>query len=559
MGTTRISSGGTLAPGGAGSTMTVAGNISFGAGSTYSVQVTPGAASAINVTGLASLLSGSTLQASFAPGTYYTRNYTVLSAAGGRTGNFSLATSGLPQGFTPALSYTPTDVLLTLTSNIGNTVIASGQVLTGNQAGVAGAINSAFNSGASVPSGLQGVASMSGPALTGALNSLAGEAQTGGASAGFSFGGQYLNTVMGGAGSGGFGGGTGGFAPGGGTGGGFNNGGGSGGFNNGRGNGGSTPPGGTAPTPGPRAQSGGGAREVQSASLMTGEACEADSCGTDPRRLHAWIEGFGGYGWLGGTSGTQSLQTTARGIAVGAGWAFDAGTLGVTFATGGTSWFLENGLGGGRSSNFQFGLYGTTELGPLYLMGVGAWGQQMVNSQRPVSFLGDWLTANYTASTWSGRLETGHRFALAGNKALTPFIAGQGLLVTAPGFCEASMTGSGASLCYAGNSTSSVRSELGLEGETDLGSVWGSKARLVGRLSWAHEYQTAGASTAWFQALPGATFTVTGAPLPSDVAVGRIVSTFDLDNTWALRLQADAEVADRYLSVAGTVRLSARW
>ena len=546
VGTTRISSGGTLAPGAAGSTMTVAGNISFGAGSTYGVQATPRAASAVTVTGLASVQPGATLQASFAPGTYYTRNYTVLSAAGGRTGNFSLATTGLPQGFTPSLNYTPTDVQLILTANLGSSTIGSGQVLTGNQAGVANALNNAFNSGFKVPSGLQSVFTLTGSAQTGAITSLTGEAQTGGASAGFSFGGQFMNTVMGGAGSGGFSsGGTGGFAP--------SGSGRSGGFG-----GGTAPSGGTPSGPDQRSQST-GARTVQSASLVPqADSCEAESCGDDPRRLHAWIEGFGGYGWLGGTSGSSSLQSTARGMAVGAGWAFDGGTLGVTFATGGTSWFLENGLGGGRSSNFQVGLYGTTELGPLYLMGVGAWGQQMVNSQRPVSFLGDWLTANYTASTWSGRLETGHRFAL-GAQALTPFLAGQGIVVSTPGFCEASMTGSGAALCFGGGTTSSIRSELGLEGETDLGAVWGSKARLVGRLSWAHEYQATGPATAWFQALPGASFSVTGTPLPSDIAVGRIVSTFELDNTWALRLQADAEVADRYVSVAGTVRLSARW
>lgn len=549
VGTTRIQSGGTLAPGAAGSTMTVAGNISFGAGSTYGVQATPSAASAITVTGVASVQPGATLQASFAPGTYYTRNYTVLSAAGGRSGNFSLATTGLPQGFTPSLNYTPTDVQLILTANLGSSTISSGQVLTGNQAGVANALNSAFNSGAYVPSGLQSVFTLSGSAQTGALNSLTGEAQTGGASAGFSFGGQFMNTVMGGAGSGGFSsGGTGGFAP--------SGSGRGGGFRGGTAPDGSKGGGGVSPDRGAQST---GARTVQSASLAAqADSCEAESCGDDPRRLHAWIEGFGGYGWLGGTSGSSSLQSTARGMAVGAGWAFDGGTLGVTFATGGTNWFLENGLGGGRSSNFQVGLYGTTELGPLYLMGVGAWGQQMVNSQRPVPFLGDWLTANYTASTWSGRLETGHRFAL-GAHALTPFLAGQGIVVSTPGFCEASMTGSGAALCFGGGTTSSIRSELGLEGETDLGAVWGSRARLVGRLSWAHEYQTAGPATAWFQALPGASFSVTGTPLPSDIAVGRVVSTFELDNTWALRLQADAEVADRYVSVAGTVRLSARW
>ena len=53
------------------------------------------------------------MQANFAPGSYLSRSYTILSAAGGRTGTFdAFTTSGLPAGFQPTLTYTGTTAVL---------------------------------------------------------------------------------------------------------------------------------------------------------------------------------------------------------------------------------------------------------------------------------------------------------------------------------------------------------------------------------------------------------------------------------------------------------------
>ena len=168
------------------------------------------------------------------------------------------------------------------------------------------------------------------------------------------------------------------------------------------------------------------------------------------------------------------------------------------------------------------------------------------------------MSANWTATTWSGRAETGYRIGLAGH-GLTPFVAGQGQAANLPGFCETSRTGSGAALCFNANTATSLRSELGVEGDADLGTVLGSKARLQARLAWAHEWQTANTASAWFQSLPGSSFTVSGTPLPADIAIVRVLSEVALDRTWSFRLQADAELAGNYGSFAGTARIAARW
>jgi outer membrane autotransporter protein len=251
------------------------------------------------------------------------------------------------------------------------------------------------------------------------------------------------------------------------------------------------------------------------------------------------------------------VQTSAQGLAAGADWHLDGGLAGVTVASGTSNWFLDGGLGNGRSNVFQIGLYGRAELDPVYIAAAGAWGRHDANVQRPVPFLADYLGARYVATTWSGRLEAGHRFARDGH-GLTPFAAGQAQAVTMPGFCETSQTNSGAALCFVGNTTWPVRSELGIELDSDQGRVLGSKANLSARLAWAHEYQTTGTASAWFQSLPGSSFTVSGAPLPSDVGLARMTSTLQLDPAWSLRLQADAEFGNNYGALAGTARIARR-
>ncbi len=496
VGSVTVNNGGVLSPGNSIGTLTVAGNASFAAGSTYLVEVAGAAADRTNVTGTATL-AGGTVLASFGPGGY-SRRYTLLSAAGGRNGVFDrLTTLNLPVGLSASLGYTPTDVQLALTAILG-----SGATLTGNQAGVAGTINTAFNSGASVPTGIQGVFGLSGATLSSTLNTLTGEAQAGVQATAFTFGTQFLSTVIAGA--------------------------------------------------------GGGGSDPQQA-LQYASTSATETVG-ESRRLRSWAAGFGGYGWLGGSvaAGSSSLQTSTQGVAVGTDWRFDHGTIGVAVAGGTAGWSLEGGLGNGRGNVFQAGLYGRTTVGPLYVAAAGSWGQQTIGTQRSVPFLGDSLTANYTASLWSARVETGHRFDL-GQVGLVPFVAGQGQWLTVPGFCESSARNSGANLCYAGNTSASIRSELGVEVDADLGSVLGSPTRLRARLAWAHEYEATGQISAWFPSLSGAAFNVTGASLPSDLGLVRVVSDFALDDRWSFRLQGDGAFADNYAGLAGTVRLSARW
>jgi len=118
VGSTSIAAGGMLAPGNSIGTLNVAGNLSFAAGSIYRVEVdAAGNNDRINVTGTAAL--NGTVDVQAGAGTYAANTtYTILNAAGGRTGVFAGVTSNSNLAFlTFTLGYDANNVFLTLARN----------------------------------------------------------------------------------------------------------------------------------------------------------------------------------------------------------------------------------------------------------------------------------------------------------------------------------------------------------------------------------------------------------------------------------------------------------
>lgn len=112
-----IAAGGILRPGNSIGTLNVTGDIGFAAGSTYQVEVNAaGQSDRIDATGHARIDGGS-VQILAESGTYAAQTrYTLLAAAGGRTGIFDAVTSNLAF-LAPTLSYDSNNVYLTLDRN----------------------------------------------------------------------------------------------------------------------------------------------------------------------------------------------------------------------------------------------------------------------------------------------------------------------------------------------------------------------------------------------------------------------------------------------------------
>ena len=106
---------GTVAPGNSIGTLNVAGNVTFGAGSIYEVEIDPtGRSDLINASGSAAILAGSAVHVLSAPGNYTgTITYRIVEAPGGVSGTFSTLTID-QAGLDAKLVYTATEVDLEL-------------------------------------------------------------------------------------------------------------------------------------------------------------------------------------------------------------------------------------------------------------------------------------------------------------------------------------------------------------------------------------------------------------------------------------------------------------
>jgi outer membrane autotransporter protein len=171
VGSTTVFTAGTLAPGtgiGTTGTLKVARDLLFEPGSQYLTTVLGSTASSTRVTGKATLAG---TEVSFFPGSLI-NTYTILSAAGGRTGTFeTFIPIGLPSFVSASLGYTATDVMLDLTSHF-----AEVDGLTANQTAVGSAHDQAFNTGGGIPDELNAALfGLSEGQLPSALDALSGE------------------------------------------------------------------------------------------------------------------------------------------------------------------------------------------------------------------------------------------------------------------------------------------------------------------------------------------------------------------------------------------------
>src|SRR5262249_15775896 len=147
-------------------------------------------AATTNVSGTASLAG--TVGAIFLPGTYLTRSYTLLTAAGGRTGTFdALAALGLPADFATSLPYPGHSGVLNLPAHLvpeptaptppappippvpGLPPLPSTPPLppfTVNQLNVGHAIDNFFDNGGALPPAFVSLFGLTGSNLTNALS-----------------------------------------------------------------------------------------------------------------------------------------------------------------------------------------------------------------------------------------------------------------------------------------------------------------------------------------------------------------------------------------------------
>ncbi len=524
VGNTQINSGAVFAPGAAGTpgtAMTVAGNLAFQSGAIYLTQVSPTTASLVNVTGTATL-AGSVL-ATFAPGTYLQKQYTILTSAGLSGTTFSgLATTNLPANFIASLSYNAadTDVFLNLTSKA--VLFAQLPGLSGNQQNVANAITFFFNNGGSLPPSLSNLVIFdTAEQKYVALSQLTGEAGTGAVKVTFNSQTGFLTLI----------------------------------FQN---------------QEQPQISGLTGFAPEQQASfppdiaLAFASVLKAPPPQTSDPHWSAWGSTFGGSNTTNGDPVVGSSTVTAHAYGYAAGMDYQASpdlALGFALAGGGTNWGLAQGLGGGRSDEFQAAVHGTAHIGPAYVSAALAFANDWFTTNRIA--IGDQLTASFVGQSYAARTEAGYRYGLPVNNAIgivgiTPYAALQAQLFHTPSYSESDLTGGGLGLNYNATTATDTRSELGARFD-NLQIVDHMPLILRARAAWAHDWLSNLALTPVFQALPGASFIVNGATPPKDSALATAEAELRVTANWSLLARFDGEFAGGSQTYAGTGTARYTW
>ncbi|HEY1543462.1 MAG TPA: autotransporter domain-containing protein, partial [Xanthobacteraceae bacterium] len=519
VGNTRIT-GGTFAPGSgtSGTSMTVTGNLAFAPAANYLVAISPTAASFANVSGTATLAG--TVQPVFALGSFKPGQFVILESAGlGGTTFAGINAVSTPANFGTALSYTPTDVLLTLTANLGDFGRPNSAITAPNQVGVATAINTFFNNGGTLPPAFLNLFGLTGARLQGALAQISGEgttaAQQGAAQLTSDFMLLMFDAALSGGADAGF-----------------------------------------AATP--------FAAEPQALPPDVA-AAYASALGT-PRassafeqRWNAWGTAYGGASGVRGDAalGTHDVAARAGGFAAGADYRVTPDTrFGFALAGAYTGWGLADGLGGGHGDAFQAGLYGRTATGPAYLAGALSVAEHWMSTDRFA--LGDHLTADFAAQSYGARLEAGYRLPLSGF-GIIPYAAAQAQLFRTPAYSEIDRTGGGLGLAFNAHTSTDARAELGSRFEAVMAFNADAQLALRARLAWAHDWVSNAALLATFQSLPGASFIVNGAAPPHDSGLVTFGPEILWRNGWSLLTKFDGDLASGAHTYAGTARLRYAW
>jgi fibronectin-binding autotransporter adhesin len=289
------------------------------------------------------------------------------------------------------------------------------------------------------------------------------------------------------------------------------------------------------------------------------------------QRWRTWGSAYGAANTTNGdaTLGTHDLSASAYGFVGGMDYRWTAdNVIGFAVGSGTTQWGLDQALGGGRGYGLQVGTYTKSYFGSAYLAASLGFANQWMTTDR-YAFTGEHLTADFMAQSYGARVEAGYRYAMPW-ASVTPYAAGQVQAFYTPNYIESDLSGGAAgsfALAYNAATAFDVRSELGARFDSvmpffnDMQLVW------RGRLAWQHEWVNNPTLTATFDtalssgALPGAasSFTINGAPLPSDSAI--VSAGFDVHVTPSLTVGAalDSVLAPSAQTYGGTATLRYRW
>jgi outer membrane autotransporter protein len=298
------------------------------------------------------------------------------------------------------------------------------------------------------------------------------------------------------------------------------------------------------------------------------EECFSDYCDSSARRVTAWAQGFGGIGSIdaNATTGASRVNLNSAGGALGVDMQVTPNLLaGVTMGTTNAGFGLSDIASSGSSRSIVLGVYGGYTQGPLYVDAAFAYAYNTFNTTRSIN-TGSMAEVAYGAfdgHQYGGRVEGGWRFAIDQN-VLTPFAGLTVQALSQSTYTETSRditTGNPGILgvTVQGQTTTSVRSILGLQFETEIVAADSAVVKPRVRLGWAHEFNTNRSASVALNVLPSAPFQVNGAQPNADSLVVGAGLELELGRVLRVYGQFDGDFSGNARGVSGTGGIRLVW
>jgi len=278
--------------------------------------------------------------------------------------------------------------------------------------------------------------------------------------------------------------------------------------------------------------------------------------------IRLWQTFFAGRSSLNGdsSSGTQHVVASVAGTSFGADSqlgdiALVGGSLGLGHQT-----FSAN-TSHGSSEDVTLTLYASRVLfGSVYASTAVGYGWHRVFTVRPTLFTTDTLTARYHAKDFGGRLETGYRFDINDNLALSPYTAFVGDNYNQPAYQEVNSDGSSAfAASFASKSTSVTHLELGGRYGQYFKLEGGRGLALDMLAAWEHELDDNPYVLASFQRSDDQFFYIPGTRPARETALLGAGLRLQTDMGLTVGARTDARIGAGTTIVSGTADITFQW
>jgi outer membrane autotransporter protein len=447
---------GTAAPGNSIGTLNV-GSITFNPGSTYEVEIdAAGASDRIVATGTATI-NGGAVKVLAGAGNYAPQTqYTILTAAGGRSGSFTGGVTSNLAFLTPTLGYDANTVYLTMTRNsvaFANVGLTWNQVSAGSGVESLGQGNPVYNA----------VLNLSPDQARGAFDQLSGEIHASARTALVEDSRFLRNAVN------------------------------------------------------DRLRAAFGATGAAGDPVVTYQDGRPVAAPATSDRLAVWGQGFGSWGRTDGDGNAAKLERRTGGFFIGADAPIlDRWRLGAIAGYSRTSFDVKGRHASGTSDNYHLGLYGGANWGALALRTGAAYTWHDIATNRTVGFpgFGDRLTGDDGAATAQLFGELAYGFSMGATR-FEPFASLAYVSLHTDGFRE---TGGAAALTGASANTDATFTTLGLRAATTF-TLGGASLTARGTLGWRHAFGDVTPLAGLRFAAGGNGFGIGGVPIARNAAV----------------------------------------